>query len=441
MGRSTRLRRGPRPDSVWRNPAFRRFWTAHSISLAGTATTVVVLPILVFQLTGSASRTALLLTIQAAPYLTFGLVAAAIADRMNRRALMVGADLANAAVLASIPVAASMGVLTVTHVYLAALISATVFVWFDAAYFGSVPAIAGRRHVAAANSAIASTVQVISVIAPAVGGALAALLSPASVLWIDAVSFVVSALILARIRWSSPIPEAGDTAAGDPAGRRLVRRLAGDIAEGLRYVRRHPLIWPLTISGFGVTFTGGAVLGLMVVYGIRRLGLAEDDGRLGWLYSAGAAGALLGALALPQLTRRLGASRVTLLSVAANLVFVIGLAMSSTLPIALLVILAWQCSYCLVIVNGITLRQQLTPDRLQGRVNVTARMIAWGGQPFGAAIGGLIADRASIQLTYLVMALGVAGSTAFLWLSRLRCTDAATVSRLVSEADQPSRRR
>lgn len=430
--RSNRLPR-PRPDSVWHDSAFRWFWASHSMSLAGTATTVVVLPILVFQLTGSASRTALLLTIQAVPYLIFGLVAAAVADRMNRRVLMVGCNVTSAAVLASIPVAAAMDALTVTHVYIAALVSATVFVWFDAAYFGAVPAIVGRRFMVPANSVIMSTFQIINVIAPAVGGALAALVSPATVLWIDAVSFLVSAVVLARIprSFGTPVP-------AGMAGGRLVHRLAGDIAEGMRYVRRHPLIWPLTISGFGTSLTGGAVLGLLVIYGVRQLGLAEDDARLGWLYSAGAAGALLTAIALPRLARRLGPPRVTLLAVAANLVFLLGLALSPTLPIALIVMFAWQGTYSLVVINGITLRQQLTPDRLQGRVNVTARMIAWGGQPFGAVIGGFIADRATIQLTYLVMALGVAISTAFVWLSPLRRTDVAAVSRLVSEADQPA---
>jgi predicted MFS family arabinose efflux permease len=83
------------------------------------------------------------------------------------------------------------------------------------------------------------------------------------------------------------------------------------------------------------------------------------------------------------------------------------------------------------------LRQQLTPDRLQGRVNVTARMIAWGGQPFGAAIGGLLADHLSVQHTYLVMAIGVATSTVIAWSSALRRADGDTVSQLVREAEQP----
>lgn len=433
-----RRRWSAHPDSIWRNPAFRRFWSAHSLSLAGTATTLVVLPILMFQLTGSASRTALLLAIQVVPYLAFGLLAAAVADRLDRRVLMVGCDLANAAALASIPIAAALGTLTVTHLYLAALISATVFVWFDAAYFGAVPSLVGRGGVVAANSAIGSTFQIVSVLAPAVGGVVAALLGAATALWIAVASFVVAALVLARLpalsRVSTRVPEPPDA----QTGRRLVHRLVADVGEGLRYVRRHPLIWPLTISGFGVSLSTGAVLGLLVVYGVRQLGLTDDDARLGWLYSCGAAGALLAALALPWLVGRWGAARVSLLAVAANLIFLIGLAMSTALPFALLMMLVWQGTQSLVVISGITLRQQLTPHRLQGRVNVTARMIAWGGQPFGAMIGGLIADRASIQVTYLVMALGVASSAAFVWSSRLVRADAATISRLVAEADHPS---
>ncbi|HEX2297551.1 MAG TPA: MFS transporter [Pseudonocardiaceae bacterium] len=417
---------------MWRDPAFRWFWAANSVSMAGKATTVVVLPILLFQLTGSASRTALLLTIQAVPYLTLGLVAAAIADRANRRMLMVGSNLVSAAALGSVPLAATLDMLSVTHVYLAALVSATVFVCFDAAYFGAVPAIVGRRHVVAANSAAESTYQIVNVVAPALAGALATVIGPAAVLWIDTGTLLISAVTLAGIR--RPF---GTRPAETPAGSGAARRVLTDIAEGLRYVRRHPLIWPLTIAGFGTSLTGGAVIGLLVVYGVRRLGLAEEDARIGWLYSAGAAGALLTAIALPSLARRLGAPRITLLAVAANLVFLLCLAGSVTLPMALVGMLLWQGTYSLIIVNGMALRQQLTPDRLQGRVNVTARMIAWGGQPFGAAIGGFLADHLSIQLTYLVMAIGVAISTVIVWSSALRHADADRVSLLVREADQP----
>ncbi len=150
----------------------------------------------------------------------------------------------------------------------------------------------------------------------------------------------------------------------------------------------------------------------------------------------GLTGALCATLALPRLTRWLGPPRVSLLGFTANVVFLTGVALTSSLPVALMLLLGWQGTHLLVISNGIVLRQQLTPDRLRSRVNTSARMIAWGGQPFGAAIGGAVAEVASIRATYLLMALGVGISATAGWLSPLRRAEPATVARLEQEAEQ-----
>jgi MFS family permease len=86
----------------------------------------------------------------------------------------------------------------------------------------------------------------------------------------------------------------------------------------------------------------------------------------------------------------------------------------------LLLYALWELCYTLTTTNGIALRQVVTPDHLQSRVNVYARMIAWGGTPFGAAVGGLLAQWTTIRTTYLVMAIGVALSIVLGWFSPLR---------------------
>lgn len=108
---------------------------------------------------------------------------------------------------------------------------------------------------------------------------------------------------------------------------------------------------------------------------------------------------------------------------------------ANNLALALGLLLIFQYTNSLVIINGITLRQRLTPDRLQGRVNVTARMIAWGGQPFGAALGGLVADRLSISLTYLILTIGIATGAVFAWFSPLRKADTAMIDRLLRDVE------
>lgn len=139
---------------VWRDGAFRLFWLARTTSVAGTAVTLVALPLLVLELTGSAVATSAVAAVEVLPYFIFGLVAGAVADRGNRKRIMVGCDLAAAAALASLPLAAAVDMLTVAHVFVSAAAVATAFVWFDGAAFGALPALVGRDRVVEANSAI-----------------------------------------------------------------------------------------------------------------------------------------------------------------------------------------------------------------------------------------------------------------------------------------------
>ena len=145
MGRAVLSKPIP-PGTLLRDRPFALFWAAHAISEAGSRITYVVAPMLVYQLTGSALGTGVLAALQAVPYLLFGLLAGAIADRADRRRIMVGCNLLQTIILATVPIASAAGALTVEQVFVVALLSATLFVWFDAANFGALPLIAGRER-------------------------------------------------------------------------------------------------------------------------------------------------------------------------------------------------------------------------------------------------------------------------------------------------------
>lgn len=416
------------PSGLWQDRAFVLFWTARVVSISGSTITAVVLPILVFQLTGSALQTSLLATLEVLPYFAFGLLAGALADRVDRRRLMVGCNLAQALLVGSIPLAAVLGVLTLTQIYLVAVLSMTAFVWFDAANFGALPALVGRERLVGANSAIWSASTVVAIVAPALGGTLTALIGASNVIGIDAVTFLLSALLLAII------PRAFNQArAVEPDDVPLLRRIAGDIREGLTFLWRQRLVRTMTLVGFGNSFSAGAVVGLTVVYAVRGLGLAETDGRIGLLYTATAVGGLGASLLLPLLTRRVAIGIITLTGLGLHAALLVGLAVAPTLWAGVLVIGLWQLCNTLIIINGIALRQQVTPDHLQARVNTTARMVAWGGQPFGAAVGGALAEAFDVRVALLLVAGGVALSAVYGWFSPLRDPEPPVVPEATAE--------
>ena len=379
------------------------FWTARTLSWTGTGISGVVLPVLIYDRTGSPALTTLLAAAEAVPYLVLGLPAGAVADRFGRRWLMVGCDLGCAALMGSIPLAWALGGLSTGLVLLAALGAATAFVFFDAASFGAVPALAGREHVVSAVSGLSAASAVTSMIAPAVAGGLLAVLAPAQAVIVDAASYLVSAAALASIRRPFGRP--------DTAGR---PRLAwSDMLEGARFLWRQPLLRAMTLlAGTPVSVTGGAGVGLIVIYAVRALGLARTDPRIGLLYSAGAAGSVAAALALPRARRWLRAGRLTLLFLSLDAATLAWVALAPGFAVALAALACWQFCYSMVTINGITLRQQLTPDRLQSRVNTTARMLGWGGYPFGALIGGGLAEVLPVRVTLLVMCAPAAAAAA-----------------------------
>lgn len=402
--------------SLWRDRAFVTFWTGRAVSLAGTAITAVVLPVLVYRLTGSALATSLLATFEVIPYFVFGLVAGALADRTDRRRLMIGCDLLNMLMLGSIPVAQALGVLSLAQLFAVALLSASAFVWFDAANFGALPTLVGRERIVAANAAVFSMSTIVQIVGPAIAGVLMASIGPARAVSFDAASYLLSAVSLALI--PRALNHALKPELGTPVP--VLRRTAHDIGEGIRFIWRHRLVRALTLLGFGNSLTGGAVIGLLVVYAVQVLRLPTTDARIGLLFTAGALGSLPPSLLLPRLTARIAAGWITLAAMAADLALLLALAAVSAFPLALALYGLWEAFYSLTTMNGIALRQIATPEHLQGRVNATARMIAWGGQPFGAAIGGALAQVMGVRWAFLLMAVGVAASLAIGLLSPLR---------------------
>ncbi|WP_166346696.1 MFS transporter [Phytoactinopolyspora limicola] len=404
------------PEPLRRDSPFRLLWIGQTVSTTGTAISGVVMPILAYQMTGSALHTSVFSAISVVPYILFGLPAGAVADRVNRRAVIILCDIASAVTMLSVPLVAHTGELTVGHLYAAAAVCATMFVWSDAAHFSVLVSVAGRERLPAANSALWSARTVAGAVAPLMAAGLMASIGGANALIVDGTSYLVAAGAIALI------PRALTAATGPHRsdGDGLMRSLATDIRVGVAFVWRQRTVRLLTLLGIGNGITAGAVFGLLVVYGVNQLGLADDDPAIGLLFSAGACGALIATLALPAASARFGAGRVTVAGLWLATASVAGLCVATSLPAALVLVACWQLGYIIVTINGITIRQRVTPDHMQGRVNASARLVAAGGQPIGALIGGMLADAASVRAALLVMLVVIGATAVAAWGSPLR---------------------
>ncbi|WP_170284749.1 MFS transporter [Kribbella amoyensis] len=407
------------PERLRDDADFRRYWLARAFSITGSMVTAIALPVLVYRLSGSPFLTALVSALEAAPYLLAGLFAGALSDRWNRRRVMISADLVNAVVIGSIPLAHWLGVLTVAHVLVVGCLVQSIYTFFDGANFGALPVLVGRERVAQANAAVWTASSLIELMVPPLAGLVLAVLSPATLLALDALSFVASAAaVRGIIRSMSQVRE------GRPPLRPRV--LFADIGEGIRFLVRHPGVRTMTIVGALQSFAGGGFVALMVVWCDRVLHIGTSGLRFGLVFGAWGIGGMAAAVGLPRLLRRVRPAAITLFALPVSAVLGIVTALVPTWPLAAIALLTWGSAYMLVIVNSITYRQQVTPEHLLGRVNTAGRMLSWGvGWTLGAIVGGVLGGHLGVRAAMVV--LGVAGFGAVLvaWTSPLRRLAAA----------------
>jgi MFS family permease len=375
---------------------FRRYLAATVVSAGGSALTGVVLPLVVLRETGSAFLTSLVVVAQVLPYLLFGLVAGAVADRADRRRMMYRCEAASGlASFGFVAVVAAGGSVAATALVVAAAVQVAA-VFFGAAGFAAVPALVGRDRVVEAQSLVSSTTIVVGLVAPAAGAALFGVVGAAPLFVADGATFLISAALLSAIAVDFHTPaEAGATDPATTAGALL--RLRAEIADGLRYLWAEKLVRALTLIGTLNALAGGVVIAELVVFASRSFGVPPDDPRISTFFLAASIGSLLGTVILPALRRRWPVLTITYGLLAGSAVGGLLLAAAPRLAVAVVACGLWNATYSMTITNGITLRMQVLPDRYQSRVGSTARLLALSGAPVGALLAGTLAEHLDIR--------------------------------------------
>jgi MFS family permease len=344
-----------RPGSMLGDRDFRRYLGATVVSAGGSALTGVVLPLVVLRETHSAFLTSLVVVVQVVPYLLFGLVAGAVADRANRRRMMYLCEVgAGAASLGFVVVVAAGGGVAATALVVAGTVQVAA-VFFGAAGFAAVPALVGRDRVVEAQSLVSSTTILVGLLAPAAGAALFGVVGAAPLFVADGASFLISAALLAGITTEFHSPaEAGAPGAATTPG--AFRQLGAEIRDGLRYLWAEELVRALTLIGALNALAGGIVTAEIVVFASRSFAVPPDDPRISAFFLAGSIGALLGTVVLPALRRRWAALNVTYALLAGSAAAALLLAAAPGLAVAVVACGLWNATYGMTITNGITLR-------------------------------------------------------------------------------------
>jgi MFS family permease len=369
---------------------FWKFWLGQTISNLGSSFTGFALPLLIFKLTGSALNLALASAANFLPYLLFGLLIGAWVDRVNRQRLMISVDIGRALVIASIPVLATFGLLSIWWIYVVGFVNSTLSICFDSSEFAAIPSLVKQDDLVTANGRIQASYSAASVVGPLLAGLLLAIVPVQRLLLIDAASFLCSAGSLALIRVSF------NSTTGQPARTTSIRQ---DIAEGLRYVFGHPVLRMISAMMALVNFVSSTIATQLVLFAKERL-LASDT-QIGLLYSAGSAGIIVLSLLAGPLRKRWSFSSVALTALMLEGLLTIGLAFTRWYWVALPLVALMNGLGILFNINTGSLRQAIVPNHMLGRVISVAGVLAWSAIPLGTFLGGLLIEwSGNVALVY-----------------------------------------
>lgn len=368
---------------------FWKYWTGQTISNLGSSVTIFVFPLLVYKLTGSAVSLAISSAVNILPYLLFGLILGAWADRVDRKRMMVGVDLLRALIIASIPVLAVLDHLSLWWIYAVGFLNTTLTICFNAGQFAAIPHLVKRDDLITANGRIQASYSAAGIAGPLLAGLLVAVMPLTILIFIDAASFAVSALSLALIGISF-------NDSGDPQER---RNIYSDVTEGLRYVLRHPVLRNISLMMALINFVGITITAQLVLFAQQQL--QADESQISILYAAQSLGVVALALVAGQLRKRWSFSTVALLALMVYGILTMFLALTHWYWVAVPLVALMAGAGMLFNINTGSLRQAIVPDAMLGRVVSISGVLAWSAIPLGSLAGGfLIGWTQNVALVY-----------------------------------------
>jgi MFS family permease len=390
--------------------AFWRLWTSSGLSNLADGVAKIALPLIAVQFTRSPTLIAGLTFALTLPWLLFALPAGVLADRLDRRRAMIGANLVRASLFGALALAVFTDVASIWVLYLVALGIGVAETIYDTSAQSILPQIVPRPLLSRANGRLyAVEMTANEFVGPPLGGflvaagAVFAVAAPGG-LWV--VALVALLLVPGRFRVERHEPTT----------------MRADVVEGLRFLWRQRVLRTLAFMVGGFNFASNGAFALLVLYAVgpaSPMGLSEPA--FGLLLTSVAIGSLIGSFLAEKVEARLGRARSLTLGFLAGALSVAVPGLSSDPYVVAAGFFIGGIGIVVANVVSVSLRQTITPDRLLGRVNSGYRLLAWGSRPLGAVTGGLLAEAFGLRPVFLIMA----GVTLVLILGMRIVTDAA----------------
>jgi MFS family permease len=395
-----------RPTSVFRSSAFSRFYAGQALSYLGDGLRTIAIPLLVFHLTGSAVAVGLTWGLELLPYAVVSLLAGSLADRVDRRRLMIACDALRFAVMAGFCVALITGRLSLPLIYVGVFVLAIGGSIFLGSQAPSIPYLLGKDRAKAGVATMGATEQTVNLIAPPLGGALLGVVGPLPLLIVNAVTYLGSQAAVASVRTFGP---------DAPSGLPSLREIREDIGVGWRFVRGEGTMLRLSLFSAAANFVG--TLGFVSLIPYLKRSFEAGDHVVGIAFGCFSAGAALGALLAGRTHWPVGIALVI-----ANLGDGLGwlpLPFTHSLPVAVAGVAFSSVCAGYYITTLVSWRMRVIPEELVGRVFGVVRFLVLGGILPASLLGGWLSDHIGVRPTVAISAFGYLFVTMIVACSRV----------------------
>jgi MFS family permease len=395
-------------SSLWNHRDFLNVWAAETVSVFGSQFYLLAMPLAaVIVLDATATEMGILFAVEMLPFLLFGLFAGVLADRMSRRAIMIVCDIGRAAALAAVPVSWYFDAINWPLMYGVAFVAGAFTAFFDIAYQAYLPVLVKRSELLDANSKLETSRASSQVAGPSIAGLVVSAIGAPLAMAANSVSFIGSAIFLFRIKKREIVQRA------DPH-----KSVLAEIKEGLNIVLSNRMLRGIAGCTATANLFGSMSYAILMLFMESTLGLSPSW--IGAVFAVGALGAVVGAVGSARIVSSLGLGKTIVVS-----------AILGGIP-TMLMILAYPENAILVLmpiwfvngivsvvynVNQVSLRQSITPDNLQGKMNATMRFLVWGVFPVGGLLGGILGEAVGLRTTILISGIGLLGSAVWVIFS------------------------
>jgi MFS family permease len=416
------------PSKMRNRADFNKLWFGQTVSLLGDRVSRLALPtVALLILHGTALDVGILAALRFLPFIVIGPIAGVWADRVPKRSLMIAADVGRMLVTATVPVAFAVHELSLGLLFVVAGVTGSFTVVFETSYQSYLPGLVGHEGIVEGNQKLQLSMSASEVLGASAGGVLIQILSSATAILVDALSFAASVAGLLLIKDREQVPER------QPGVRRSV---IAEAKAGLVVLVGDRRLRAMMLSTTTANLGASSASALVLVYCYNRAHL--NPGEVGAAFAVGAVGLILGAIIAPRLVKFIPLGRLlimTLLVTGVSWAILPAAGVHHAL-VALMVAEFLLGADMVFNIHLLSLVQAITPGDLMGRVGGSALILVWGTGSLGSVVGGALASVVGVVVAMFVSAAVTAAGSLFLVFSPIRSVRKMPASPDANEAGE-----